>query len=130
MTTKKETVGQKFIKLLNEVEGSKEGLLKLAAAVIKNSHTKLGLKNRNLPDTAEAINMMAVPAKINALAGRDVSTDKMLALVMHTYKEKKFGSPEKFKEDFKKRYPEEYDKPKEVRSYTNPTIQKAAYLTA
>jgi len=33
----------------------------------------------------------------------------MLAMIVNTYRQEEFGSPKKFKEDFKKKYPAEYD---------------------
>ncbi len=106
---KKITAGQQFIKLLDSAAKDKERLLDLASAVIKHSHSKRGLKNRNLPDSESAVKMSASIAKFNAIAGKDVSTDGMLAMVANTYRQEGFGSPKKFKEDFKKKHPAEYD---------------------
>ncbi|MDO4162236.1 MAG: hypothetical protein Q4D80_04445 [Pseudomonadota bacterium] len=105
---RKETVGQKFVKLLDRVAEDKEKLLDLACAIIKHSPSRRGLKDRDLPDEATAVRMKSAVAKFNALAGKDVSTDGMLALIADTYGRKAFGSPEKFKKDFAKKYPDEY----------------------
>lgn len=106
---KKITVGQQFIKLLENAVKDKNRLLDLASGVIKRSHSKRGLKNRNLPDSESAVKLNASIAKFNAMAGKDVSTDGMLAMIVNTYRQEEFGSPKKFKEDFKKKYPAEYD---------------------
>ena len=106
---KKITTGQQFVKLLDSAAKDKERLLDLASAVIKHSHSKRGLKNRNLPDSESAVKMSASIAKFNAIAGKDVSTDGMLAMVANAYRQEGFGSPQKFKEDFKKKHPAEYD---------------------
>ena len=107
---KKITAGQQFMKLLENAAKDKDRLLDLASAVIKHSHSKRGLKSRNLPDNESAVKMNASIAKFNAMAGKDVSTDGMLAMVANTYRQEGFGSPKKFKEDFEKKHPEEYDK--------------------
>lgn len=106
---KKTTVGQSFVNLLASISEDKEKLLDLACAVIRKSHSHRSLKDRNLPDDETAVKMRASVARFNALAGKDVSTDSMLVLIADTYRQKKFGSPEKFKEDFKKKHPQEYD---------------------
>ncbi|MCI5635026.1 MAG: hypothetical protein MR350_06215 [Alphaproteobacteria bacterium] len=106
---KKITAGQQFMKLLENATKDKSRLLDLASAVIKHSHSKRGLKSRNLPDSESAVKMSASIAKFNAIAGKDVSTDGMLAMVANTYRQEGFGSPKKFKEDFKKKHPEEYE---------------------
>ena len=107
---KKVTAGQQFIKLLDSAAKDKDRLLDLASAVIKRSHSGRGLKKRNLPDSESAVKMSASIAKFNAIAGKDVSTDGMLAMVANTYRQEGFGSPKKFKEDFKKKHPAEFDK--------------------
>ena len=48
---KKITAGQQFIKLLENAAKDKNRLLDLASGVIKRSHSKRGLKSRNLPDS-------------------------------------------------------------------------------
>lgn len=108
---KKTTVGQSFLNLLASVSEDKEKLLDLACAVIRKSHTHRSLKDRDLPDDETAVKMRASIARFNALAGKDVSTDNMLILIADTYRLKKFGSPEKFKEDFKKKHSQEYGSP-------------------
>lgn len=108
---KKTTVGQGFLNLLVSISEDKEKLLDLACAVIRKSHSRRSLKDRNLPDDETAVKMRASVAKFNALAGKDVSTDNMLILIADTYRQKKFGSPEKFKADFQKKYPQEYGSP-------------------
>lgn len=113
---KKSTVGQQFIKLLDSVAQNKEKLLDLACAVIKHSPSHRGLKNRDLPDDETAIKMKASIAKFNALAGKDVSTDGMLAMIANTYRHEKFGTPEKFKNDFKKKFPSEYEDVSEAKN--------------
>ena len=107
---KKITAGQQFIKLLDSAAKDKDKLLDLASAVIKRSHSGRGLKKRNLPDSESAVKMNASIAKFNAVAGKDVSTDGMLAMIANAYRQDGFGSPKKFKEDFKKKHPAEYDK--------------------
>lgn len=107
---KKVTAGQQFIKLLDSAAKDKDRLLDLASAVIKRSHSGRGLKKRNLPDSESAVKMNASIAKFNAVAGKDVSTDGMLAMIANAYRQDGFGSPKKFKEDFKKKHPAEYDK--------------------
>ena len=79
---KKITVGQQFIKLLENAAKDKNRLLDLASGVIKRSHSKRGLKNRNLPDSESAVKLNASIAKFNAMAGKDVSTDGMLAMIV------------------------------------------------
>lgn len=106
---KKVTAGQQFIKLLDSAAKDKDRLLDLASAVIKRSHSGRGLKKRNLPDSESAVKMNASIAKFNAVAGKDVSTDGMLAMIANTYRQEGFGTPKKFKEDFKKKHPAEYD---------------------
>ena len=63
---KKITVGQQFIKLLENAAKDKNRLLDLASGVIKRSHSKRGLKNRNLPDSESAVklNLTLWPAKM------------------------------------------------------------------
>lgn len=106
---KKVTAGQQFIKLLDSAAKDKDRLLDLASAVIKRSHSGRGLKKRNLPDSESAVKMNASIAKFNAVAGKDVSTDGMLAMIANTYRQEGFGTPKKFKEDFKKKHQAEYD---------------------
>ncbi|MBR2136406.1 MAG: hypothetical protein IJ852_00395 [Alphaproteobacteria bacterium] len=105
MTEKKITLGQQFLKLLEQSAGDKKQLLALAAALIKRSPSHRGLEERKLPDDPTAIRMMAAAAKLNARLGRDVSTDGMLAMVMEAY-----GDPKKFKEAFAQKHPQEYAK--------------------
>lgn len=105
---KKSTVGKQFVKLLENVSNDKEKLLDLASAVIKHSPSHRGLKSRDLPDDETAVKMKASIAKFNALAGKDVSTDGMLAMIANTYRQKDFGSPQQFKEDFQKKHPSEF----------------------
>ena len=106
---KKASVGQKFLKLLEEVATDKGKLLNLASAVIQNSPSHRDLKSRNIPDDETAVKMGASVAKFHAMSGKDVSTDGMLTLIADTYRAKGFGSPAKFKEDFKKRFPQQYE---------------------
>ena len=108
MSEKKTTVGQKFLKLLNDVSKNKDQLLNLACAVIQKSPSHRALKDRNLPDDATAIKMIASVAKFNASAGKDVSTDSMLSMIIDTYRTEGFGEPKKFKNDFKEKFPKEY----------------------
>ena len=61
-----------------------------------------------LPDDETAVKMKASIAKFNALAGKDVSTDGMLAMIANTYRQKNFGSPLQFKKDFQKKHPAEF----------------------
>ncbi len=105
---KKSTVGKQFVKLLESVANDKEKLLDLASAVIKHSPSHRGLKSRDLPDDETAVKMKASIAKFNALAGKDVSTDGMLAMIANTYRQKDFGSPQQFKADFQKKHPSEF----------------------
>mgnify|MGYP004681428131 CR=1 FL=1 len=107
---KKITAGQQFLKLLDSAAKDKGRLLDLASAVIKRSHSKRGLIKRNLPDSEAAVKMNASIAKFNAIAGKDVSTDGMLAMIVNTYRQEGFGTPKKFKDDFKKKHPTEFDK--------------------
>ena len=103
MTEKKLTIGQQFLKLLEQSANNRKELLSLAAALVKRSPSGRGLKSRNLPDDPTAIRMRAAMAKLNAALGRDVSTDGMLAAVMEAY-----GDPAQFKRDFAEAYPNEY----------------------
>lgn len=107
---KKETVGRKFIKLLDDASKDRNLLLNLACAVIKNSPSKRSFSARKLPDDATAIKMNASIARFQALGGKDVSTDGMLMLIMDTYRKQEFGNPEKFKKDFENKFPVEYGK--------------------
>jgi len=110
MTEKsKITVGQKFLNILDSVCKDKDKLLDLANGIIENSHSRRGLLSRNLPDDATAVMMRASVARFNAQAGKDVSSDNMLILIADTYRREKFGSPEKFKADFEKKYPVAYN---------------------
>lgn len=123
MSEKKTTTGQKFLKLLNDVSKNKEQLLNLACALVKKSPSHRALKDRDLPDDATAIKMKASVAKFNALAGKDVSTDAMLSIVIDTYRLEGYGEPKKFKDDFKKRFPDEYmGKSKQVTENISPTL--------
>lgn len=106
---KKLTAGQKFLVLLNESADSKDALLNLASSVIKVSHSKRDLKSRGLPETEAAVKMRSALARAHAITNRDVSTDDMLVMISHTYNSKGFGSPTKFNEDFKKKFPEQYN---------------------
>ncbi len=121
---KKATVGQQFVKLLDSVAQNKEKLLDLACAVIKHSPSHRGLKNRDLPDDETAVKMKASVAKFNALAGKDVSTDGMLAMIANTYRHEKFGAPKKFKNDFKKKFPVEYEDVAEIKNRNNLQLRK------
>ena len=105
---KKSTVGKQFVKLLENVSDNKEKLLDLASAVIKHSPSRRGLKSRDLPDDETAVKMKASIAKFNALAGKDVSTDGMLAMIANTNRQKNFGSPLQFKKDFQKKHHAEF----------------------
>ena len=105
----KTTRGQEFLKLLESASQDKDKLLKLASTIIQYSPSKRGLKKRDLPDDETAMKMKASVAKFNAYAGKDVATDGMLAMIADTYHRNNFGSPKKFKEDFKRKYPQDYD---------------------
>src|SRR5574344_367612 len=104
----KKTVGQKFLQLLEASSKNKDGLLNLACAVIKNSHTKRSLVERDLPQEDTAIKFQATVAQFHAKTGKDVSSDGMLLMIEKTYHEKKFGNAKKFNNDFKKKFPQEY----------------------
>ena len=121
---KKSTVGQQFVKLLDSVAQDKEKLLDLACAIIKHSPSHRCLKNRDLPDDETAVKMKASVAKFNALAGKDVSTDGMLAMIANTYRQEKFGTPKKFKNDFKKKFPSEYEDMSETKNKNNLQFRK------
>lgn len=109
MSEKKTTTGQKFLKLLNDVSKNKDQLLNLACALVQKSPSHRALKDRDLPDDATAIKMKASVAKFNALAGKDVSTDAMLSIIIDAYRLEGFGEAKKFKDDFKKKFPKEYE---------------------
>jgi hypothetical protein len=120
---KRRTVGQEFLKLLDEAKKSKDKLLNLADALIKRSPSKRGLKVRNLPQDETAVQMNATTAKFNAYAGKDVSTDGMLMMVENAYRVGKFGNPKKFHKDFAEKYPDEYylaDKEREIGKSATP----------
>ncbi len=108
----KMTVGEKFVELLKDAEQNKDGLLRLARYVILNSHSGQTLSERKLPEEPTAINLLAKVAEINAVAGKDVSSDKMLMMIENAYQRNKFGTPKQFKEDFKKAYPKEFGEDK------------------
>lgn len=109
------TVGERFLEILKKTseekipQAKRHKLLNLAKAVIRRSPSQRGMKVRGLPESAEAIRMEAITAQFQARTGKDVSTDKMLMMIANAYRVNGFGSPKKFKEDFKKKFPEEYN---------------------
>ncbi|MBP5353012.1 MAG: hypothetical protein J6Y91_04530 [Alphaproteobacteria bacterium] len=121
---KKQTLGQKFLAALEHAKENKAQLLQVAGAVIRTLPQEGKLAEKNLPDTIGGIIVPAAAARINILNNRVVSSDAMIMMVMKEYHDHGFGSPEKFKSDFKKAFPEEYGNGNEKKS--NPLMMMRA----
>lgn len=111
---KKQTLGQKFLLALEHAKTNKYQLLQLADAVIKTMPQEGKLVDKKLPDTVGGILVPAAAARSNITHNLIVSSDALIMMVMKEYHDHGFGSPEKFKKDFKKAFPEEYGQDKDV----------------
>ena len=105
---KKQTLGQKFLSVLERAKENKNQLLQLASAIIRTIPQEGTLVEKKLPDTIGGIIVPAAAARINIQNNRIVSSDALIMIVMKEYHDHGFGSPEKFKSDFKKAFPQEY----------------------
>lgn len=105
---KKQTLGQKFLAVLEHAKENKNQLLQVASAVIRTLPKEGKLIDKQLPDSIGALIVPVAAARINIMNNRIVSSDALLMIIMKEYYDHGFGSPEKFKADFKKAYPEEY----------------------
>jgi len=111
---KKQTLGQKFLSALEHAKEDKNQLLTLASAVIRALPQEGPLADKKLPDTIGGVIVPAAAARINIQNNRIVSSDAMIMMVMKEYHDHGFGSPEKFKSDFKKAFPKEYGTEKKM----------------
>ena len=120
---KKQTLGQKFLSALERAKENKNQLLTLTSAVIRTLPQEGTLAEKKLPDTIGGIIVPAAAARINIQNNRIVSSDAMIMIIMKEYHDHGFGSPEKFKADFKKAFPQEYGKDRK-----NTTLNSQAFL--